>query len=129
MQIKKSLIQFILYFIVGGLATLVEWGAFYIFDKWLSFHYMLATALAFVLSTFANWASGRLILFRESKQNTWLELAKIYAVSRIGLLLNIGIMYIEVDKLLMNEMLSKMIATGIVFVWNFLIRKFVIYKI
>ncbi|NLC92834.1 MAG: GtrA family protein [Treponema sp.] len=129
MQIKKSLIHFILYFIVGCLATIVEWGAFYVFDNWLSFHYILATALAFVLSTFANWAFGRLILFRESKQNTWLELAKIYAVSIIGLLLNIGIMYIEVEKLLMNEMLSKMIATGIVFVWNFLIRKFVIYKI
>lgn len=129
MKIKKSFVQLFLYLIVGGLATLVEWGAFYIMNQRLAVHYMAATALAFVISTFANWAFGRLILFRASKQSTWSELAKIYIVSIIGLLFNIVIMYVEVDILLMNEMLSKMVATGIVFIWNFLIRKFVIYKI
>lgn len=129
MKIKKSFVQLFLYLIVGGLATLVEWGAFYELNQRLTVHYMAATALAFALSTFANWGFGRLILFRVSNQNTWFELVKIYAVSIIGLLFNIGIMYVEVDKLLMDEMLSKMIATGIVFIWNFLIRKLVIYKI
>ena len=129
MKIKKSFVQLFLYLIVGGLATLVEWGAFYELNQRLTVHYMAATALAFALSTFANWGFGRLILFRVSNQNTWFELVKIYAVSIIGLLFNIGIMYVEVDKLMMYEMLSKMIATGIVFIWNFLIRKLVIYKI
>jgi putative flippase GtrA len=129
MKIKKSFVQLFLYLIVGGLATLVEWGAFYELNQRLTVHYMAATALAFALSTFANWGFGRLILFRVSNQNTWFELVKIYAVSIIGLLFNIGIMYVEVDKLMMDEMLSKMIATGIVFIWNFLIRKLVIYKI
>jgi len=129
MKIKKSFVQLFLYLIVGGLATLVEWGAFYVMNQRLAMHYMAATALAFVASTFANWAFGRLILFRVSNQSTWSELAKIYVVSIIGLLFNIVIMYVEVDILLMNEMLSKMVATGIVFIWNFLIRKFVIYKI
>ena len=129
MQIKKSFTQLFLYLIVGGLATLVEWGAFYALNGLLRLHYMAATALAFVLSTAANWAFGRLILFRGAKQNTAAELAKIYAVSVIGLLLNLAIMFVAVEKCGLSEMLSKIGATGIVFAWNFLIRKLVIYKI
>lgn len=130
MNLIKNFLQLFLYLVVGGLATLVEWGAFYIFDSVFSIHYMIATALAFVLSTFANWAFGRLILFREKMgQSTILELLKIYAVSVIGLLMNLLIMFIAVEKIGLNEMISKIIATCLVFVWNFLIRKLVIYKI
>lgn len=57
------------------------------------------------------------------------EIAKIYAVSVIGLLMNMAIMFVAVEKIGLPEMLSKIIATGIVFGWNFLVRKLVIYKI
>ena len=39
-----------------------------------------------------------------------------------------GIMFVLVDALGWNEMLSKVIATGLVFVWNFLIRRLAIYR-
>ena len=39
------------------------------------------------------------------------------------------IMFSTVEKIGLAEMLSKIIATGIVFAWNFLIRKLVIYKV
>lgn len=130
MNLSKNFLQLFLYLIVGGLATLVEWAAFYVLNSIFSVHYMIATALAFVLSTFVNWAFGRLILFREkTDQSTFFELVKIYAVSIIGLLLNLLIMFIAVEKIGLNEMISKIIATCLVFIWNFLIRKLVIYKI
>ena len=59
----------------------------------------------------------------------------IYATSVIGLLLNWLIMWFAIDCLRMlglpsaPEMLAKIIATGVVFFWNFIIRKLVIYKI
>ena len=129
MKIRQTSIQLFLYLIVGGIATVVEWGTFYVLNTSLSLHYSLSTVLAFVLSTLANWLFGRLILFKSTKQNTAHELLKIYAVSIIGLLLNLAIMFIAIEKIGIQEMVSKIIATGIVFVWNFLIRKLVIYKI
>ena len=129
MKLKQSLLQLFLYLIVGSFATLVEWLAFYALNTVCSLHYATATALAFVLSTAANWAFGRLILFRGAQQNTAAELAKIYAVSVIGLLLNLAIMAVAVEKIGLAEMLSKIGATGIVFAWNFLVRKLVIYKV
>ena len=128
MKLKENLKQLALYVIVGGLATVVEWAAFYIFNEMCAINYMIATALAFIISTFANWAFGKIILFKE-KQNVLKELAKIYLTSIAGLLMNLLIMWIAVNLIGINEMISKIIATGIVFLWNFFIRKFLIYKV
>lgn len=126
-KINEYIKQFMLYLIVGGGATIVEWIAFYLFDQCLNIHYMIATSLAFILSTFANWGLGRLIMFKSSK-NTWKELVQIYLVSIAGLLMNLIIMWIAITKLGFNNMFSKIAATGIVFFWNFIIRKLLIYR-
>lgn len=118
-----------LYLIVGGLATIVEWTGFWIFFDMLGIQYLLATALAFVFSTFANWAFGRLLVFR-GKQNQSLlkELLSIYLTSLGGLLLNLAIMFVMVDFMNIWEMFAKITATVLVFSYNYLIRKKLIYK-
>lgn len=118
-----------LYLIVGGLATIVEWAAFWIFCDTLHIQYLLATALAFVFSTFANWLFGRLLVFRgKQKQSLLKEIASIYLTSLGGLLLNLIIMYVMVDFLAMGEMFAKITATILVFSYNYIIRKKLIYK-
>lgn len=128
MNAKNNLKELFLYLIVGGIATLAEWGIFRLFDSALSVHYTLSTVIAYLLSTFVNWAAGRLLVFRESHQPFWREILKIYLAAIAGLLMNLAIMFICVDLLRMDEMLSKILATGIVFLFNFLIRKLYIYK-
>ena len=118
-----------LYLIVGGLATIVEWAGFWVFCDMMQIQYLIATALAFVFSTFANWGFGRLLVFR-GKQNQSLlkELLSIYLTSIGGLLLNLGIMYVMVDFLSIGEMIAKITATVLVFSYNYVIRKKLIYK-
>ena len=118
-----------LYLIVGALATIVEWSGFWIFFDMLQIQYLLATALAFVFSTFANWLLGRILVFR-GKQNQSLlkELLSIYLTSIGGLLLNLGFMYVMVDFCSIQEMIAKITATVLVFSYNYLIRKKLIYK-
>ena len=131
-SLKKSIRQFALYLLVGGLATLVEWVAFYLLDSKAGVHYMAATVIALIISTFSNWLFGRLLMFH-TELDSFLafvkEVAKIYAASVIGILLNMLIMWIAVALLGFSEMLTKMGATGIVFIWNFLVRKLLIYRI
>lgn len=119
--------QIVLYLVVGGGATIVEWIAFYLFNEQLHIHYMISTGMAFILSTFANWLLGRIIMF-QSDQNIWSELAKIYLTSIAGFFMNLLIMWVAIQHLGIREMIAKMVATGMVFFWNFLIRKLVIYK-
>ena len=121
--------HFISYLFVGGAATLVEWLFFWLFEGVLHIQYLVATVLAIVISTFSNWLFGRLWTFKDSqKGNVLLEIGKIYVASIVGLLLNLLIMWVLVDGIHLHEMLSKIIATGIVFLYNYLVRILLIYR-
>jgi putative flippase GtrA len=120
---------------VGGCAALVEWGMFYLFASVCGLHYLLAATLAFIVSTTVNLVLGKLISFRDSDRyegKTALEAILVFAVSAAGLLFNLALMFLFVQVLKMNTdflmILSKICATSIVFIWNFLIRKLVIYR-
>lgn len=127
MKPNETIRQFLQYILVGVIATIVEWTCFYLFFQIIGMHHLLSTAIAFIFSTFANWLAGKLIMFKIWK-NTFHEIIQIYLASVVGLLLNLFLMWIMVDQFSLMELLSKIIATGIVFIWNFLIRKLVIYK-
>jgi len=123
--------QFILYFFVGGAAAIVEWSGFFLLNGILSFHYIAAAILSFALSTLSNWFLGRRFVFKKNDRTISLssEITAIYVVSTMGLILNLIFMYVFIDKAGLQAMPSKVIATGIVFFWNFVIRKVLIYKI
>lgn len=117
------------YLIVGGLATIVEWVGFWLFSEKIGIAYLLATTFAFAISTFANWLFGRLLVFRGKQTQSLLrEILSIYLASIVGLLLNLIIMFVLVQLLTVGKMPAKVIATVLVFAYNYLIRKLVIYR-
>ena len=124
---RKNIKDFLLYIVVGGIATVAEWVVFFLLGK-VSCHYAVATAIAYIFSTFVNWLAGRILVFKESNQSLFKEILSVYVTSIVGLILNLLIMWVAVDLINANEMLSKIAATGIVFVYNFLVRKLLIYK-
>ena len=124
---KSDIKDFLLYLIVGAVATVTEWVLFFILDK-LALHYTLATIIAYLLSTLVNWLLGRILVFKENHQSVTKEILGIYIACLVGLLLNLVIMWVAVDLLTINEMFSKITATAIVFFYNFLVRKLLIYK-
>ena len=126
--------QFLSYFGVGGVSALVEWGVFSLLEYTLNMPYLLATILAFIVSTTTNWFLGRTFTFKDSayKEKKTKEIVLVFLVSAIGLGFNLLLMYLFVDVFGMNTNLlktvAKVLATGIVFIWNFLSRKLWIYK-
>ena len=132
---KANIKQFISYFFVGGVAAIVEWVMFFIFANVLQINYFVSTVIAFIFSTTANWILGRITTFKDNntyKDKKAKEAFLVFIVSAIGLLFNLILMYLFVTVMgfdsSLGKTLSKIAATGIVFIWIFLIRKLVIYK-
>ncbi len=131
---SKNLWQFISYFGVGGAAALVEWAVFFFLEYAFNLPYLLATILAFIVSTTANWILGRIFTFKDSayKDKKLREMVLVFLVSAIGLVFNLLLMYLFVTVLHMDtnllKTMAKILATGIVFIWNFMSRKLWIYK-
>jgi putative flippase GtrA len=101
----------------------------------LQINYFVSTVIAFIFSTTANWILGRITTFKDNntyKDKKAKEAFLVFIVSAIGLLFNLILMYLFVTVMgfdsSLGKTLSKIAATGIVFIWNFLIRKLVIYK-
>ena len=108
---------------------------FFIFANVLQINYFVSTVIAFIFSTTANWILGRITTFKDNntyKDKKAKEAFLVFIVSAIGLLFNLILMYLFVTVMgfdsSLGKTLSKIAATGIVFIWNFLIRKLVIYR-
>ena len=130
----KSVRQFASYFAVGGVSALVEWCVFSLLEYLLDVPYLLATVLAFLVSTTVNWILGRTFTFRDSayREKKAKEAFLVFLVSGIGLVFNLILMYLFVDIFGMDTNLlktvAKIMATGLVFIWNFLSRKYWVYR-
>lgn len=134
-HLPKAIRQFLSYFCVGGIAAIVEWVMFALFANALGINYIVSTVAAFFFSTTVNLILGKLWTFRDShvyNDNRKTETILVFGVSAVGLFFNMALMYLFVSVMRMDtamlKTLSKIAATGIVFIWNFLIRKLVIYR-
>lgn len=123
----KLVLDFWRYVLVGLIATAVEYAVFsgLLFMGW---HYEVSTVTGYIVATFFNWLAGKVLLFGASGKPVWQEILSVYAASIIGLLLNMGIMWLAVEVAGIHELIAKIIATAIVFIYNFLVRKKIIYK-
>ena len=134
---NNEFIKVILYLFVGGTAALVEWGLFYLFFYYLLVGLglsvdtltMVATALAFGLSTLYHYFLGNILVFDSgSKYDKSKELSLVFLVSIMGLVFNLVLMYIFVGLLAWQPMFAKVFTSCIVVVWNYLSRKKWIFK-
>lgn len=132
---SKSIRQFVSYFGVGGASALVEWTVFTLLEFVFDLPYLAATVLAFLVSTTTNWLLGRKFTFKEAAlgKKKAKEILLVFLVSAIGLAFNMLLMALFVDVIGMNTRLLKtgvkILATGIVFVWNFFSRKIWVYRV
>ena len=134
---NNEFIKVILYLFEGGTAALVEWGLFYLFFYYLLVGLglnvdtltMVATALAFGLSTLYHYFLGNILVFDSgSKYDKSKELSLVFLVSIMGLVFNLVLMYIFVGLLAWQPMFAKVLTSCIVVVWNYLSRKKWIFK-
>ena len=132
---KDGVRQFIQYFCVGGISSIVEWVLFHIFANTFQIQYLLATVCAVIFSTTVNWFLGRRFVFKDNKRfadKALKEAAIIFLVAFVGLLFNLALMWLFVSVIGLDsdllKVVSKITATGIVFMYNFLVRKLIIYR-
>ena len=125
---NKLLMQILKFGIVGGTAFIVDYGIFTILSQFLNIHYLIASIISFSISVIYNYILSIKWVFDVSKKQTTKEFAIFVILSVIGLGLNSLIMYISVDLLNIHEMISKILATAIVMVYNFITRKIFIER-
>ncbi len=129
MDLKNRKPTILLYFIVGAIAALTDLIIFYVFAKHFGFNYLLITIVGFVVATLVNYFLSIKFVFNSgSRFSKGTEIIITYIVSSIGFIVHISVLFLLIDFLQFEKMLSKIIAIGTAFMFNFLLRKYYIFK-
>lgn len=117
------------YFVVGGVAALVDWSLFWLFVQQLTLPYQWAAALSFVLATLVNYVLSIRYVFESGvRYRRAHEMFFVYVVSAIGLLVNLLVLQILFEGFGIHLLVAKVGATGVVFFWNYLARSRFIFR-
>src|SRR5713226_408177 len=117
------------YFVVGGISAVVDIAFFFVFAKLLGFNYLVVATVGFVIATLVNYAlSIRMVFTSGVRFGKRKEIALVYLVSAAGLAVNLLVLFLAASVAGLELMLSKVIATGTVFFWNFLTRNYFIFR-
>lgn len=116
------------YFVVGGVAAAVDIGLFMLFAKGLGLPYLRVAAATFVVATLVNyWLSIRFVFVSGARFRRRWEVALVFAVSAVGLALNQAILALSVERLGAGLLAAKLLATGMVFFWNYFARRVLVF--
>lgn len=127
---KNGFLQFFRYLFVGGIATVVDWGVLFGLTELFDLHHLVSAVFAFVAGLATNFLLSKLLVFsaNEARTNGFLEFLGYVLIGVIGLGITELILYVFSDHWALHYMLSKVIATVVVLVWNYLARKLLLYK-
>lgn len=121
--------NFLRYFVVGGIASCVDWGLFWLGAVHFELPYLQVGAFSFVLATLVNYGlSVRFVFDSGVRFARRAEISAVFIASAIGLLLNQSLLFASQELTTLSLMAGKISATALVLIWNYSIRRFYIFS-
>ena len=129
-KIKTSKIipQAFKYAVVGGIATVVDMGLLYILTEFVSVFYLLSATISFLIAAVVNYSINKAWTFKNKSAKVAKQFGVFFFFAVIGAGLNLFFLYVFTEYFHLWYMYSKLIATFIVFIWNFFGNKYFTFR-
>ncbi|MBE6153711.1 MAG: GtrA family protein [Firmicutes bacterium] len=117
-----------MYGIFGVLTTLVNIFVYFILVRVFNFHYLISTIISWIISVLFAYFTNKKYVF-ESKGNNYLK--EIFAFIGFRILsgiIEIVLMYLFVDTLTFDDLISKVITNIVVVLLNYIFSKLFVFK-
>jgi len=139
--VNNRLKEILKFAFTGGVCFLIEYAALVVLKEWLHLPVVAATPIAFLVSVVFNYLLCVKWVFSGAKEGSRTAQIGFVVTSVMGLFLNWAIMWALTtlfgeDTLLFAifgvevkvYMLNKVIATGLVMIWNYFTKRYVLRK-
>jgi len=126
---NNTLIQLFRYTSVGGIAFIFDFSSLYILTEYLKLHYLVSAAIASLIGLSINYSLCVLWVFeKRTIKSKHVEFVVFALIGIVGLVLNELFIWFFTEVTGLHYLVSKSISTMIVFSWNFLAKKFTLFR-
>lgn len=118
------------YLIWGLFATFVNIAGYYVLTEWFDIPYLISNAIAWLLAIFFAFLTNKYFVFNlksKSISDFWREISFFYCCRLLSGVLDMGLMFLLVSVVSVNTMISKVLVSLLVIVFNFMISKYFIF--
>lgn len=126
---QNKYIELFRYVIMGGIAFLADFSTFFSLTFFYGVHYLIANFFSFFVGLVTNYSIGTFWVFKErkiEKRNN--EFILVLLISIGALLLTQFLLWFFTEIVDVHYTMSKVVASVLVLVYSFAVRKILIYK-
>ena len=113
---KKLIAQLMKFGVVGVIAFIIDYGLMVLLTEVFGIDYLVSATVSFTVSVIFNYIASMRYVFRHRE-------GMFVTLSVLGLLINDLIMWVGTGLWGISYLITKIVATVIVMVWNFVTRK------
>jgi putative flippase GtrA len=126
--IYSLFIKAIKFGLVGFSGLLIDFGITYLLKEKLNSNKYLANASGFCTAVVSNFMLNKIWTFDDKSQAYIPQFLAFAMVALGGLLINQTILYLLHEKIKLNFYLAKLLAIGVVTIWNFGLSNFLVFS-
>lgn len=121
--------RFLRYLLVGGIGFFIDFGILVICFRIFGLYYLVSSAFGFVAGLVVVYIASNTWVFERRKigSKPAIEFIIFAFIGIVGLLLTQLLMWLFVGQCLISVEISKCLTTSVVLIWNFGVRKYILY--
>jgi putative flippase GtrA len=118
------IIQFIKFCLVGLTNLGVDYVIYWLLTRIFGWYFIWARLISFVVAVSWSFTVNRRWTFKSDGRNMSAKYIKFVVTSVIGMILNLSLFYIFVDRLAINDLLALFITAVLISIFKFLVNYF-----
>ena len=127
-DLYKKYKEIINYLIFGGLTTLISIVTYAIFAKVFHIDYLISNVLSWIIAVLFAYITNKIFVFESKSKKNIKEITSFFFFRVVSLIMEMVILYIFVDMLHIDDLVTKIIAQVIVIVSNYVFSKVFVFK-
>ena len=125
---QKEVVQIIRFLIVGVVSAIFDLLLFILLNDYFKVNYLIAGFVSTAFAILLNYYISKKWVFSSGKYSSRVEFIAFMVFSGIGVVLNSILIWLFVEYMLLEPTPSKVLAIGIVAIFNFITKKLFVFK-
>ena len=116
------------YLIFGVLTTLVSIGIYALCTKCFHINYMISNCISWIISVLFAYITNRIFVFKSKSSDIVIEMYQFFKYRIFSFLIDVFLMYVLVELINIDDMISKVIVQVVVIILNYVFSKIFVFK-